>query len=164
MSRAIVNRIEVPNTAGCFLLGRRVQNLPFMGGEPNFRVPWIVRQNSDLAYAGLLYAVGGRSLTWGGWSPELLHAGLNVNDEMTAWPPAVIADLQAQYFFEAGEQIGTNATNDFIYGPLHERLRQILFAGLGAAPPGGPLAALPLAQLPNSPVARLSAAQRTSAY
>jgi hypothetical protein len=77
-----------------------------------------------------------------------------LNDEMTAWPAAAIADLQARYFFEAGEQIGANATNDFVYGPLHERLRQVLFAGLGAAPVGAPIAALPLASLPDSPVVR----------
>src|SRR5215213_1689563 len=85
---------------GPFVLPEHVQNLPFMGGEPNFRVPWVVSQGSDLGYPGLIYAVGGRSLTWGGWSPELLHDA--ANDEMTGWPPAAMADLQAQYFLDAG--------------------------------------------------------------
>jgi choline dehydrogenase-like flavoprotein len=147
---------------GPFVLPEHVQNLPFMGGEPAMRVPWVVRPGSDLGYgnAGLLYAVGGRSMTWGGWSPELLHdeppgadelvvpAG---NDEMLGWPPAVIADLQNQYFYEAGDQIGVNASNDFIYGPLHQALRQMLFAGLGG---GMPAAGIPLAALRNHPGVR----------
>lgn len=150
---------------GPFVLPEHVQNLPFLGGEPNFRVPWVVRQGSDLGYPGLLYAFGGRSLTWGGWSPELLHdeppgadelvapAG---NDEMQGWPPAVIADLQGTYFYDAGDQIGVNATNDFIYGPLHEALREMLFAGITAgAGPGGPFAGLPLAALRNHPAVRV---------
>jgi choline dehydrogenase-like flavoprotein len=138
---------------GPFVLPEHVQNLPFMGADPRLRVPWVVRPGSDLGYAGLLYAVGGRSLTWGGWSPELLHDA--ANDEMQNWPPAAIADLQAQYFLEAGDQIGVNATNDFVYGPLHQALRQMLLAGLGAgAGAGGPFAALPLAGLPDHPVVR----------
>src|SRR3954454_22873132 len=97
---------------GPFVLPEHLQNLPFMGGEPDFRVPWVVRQGSDLGYAGLLYAVGGRSLSWGGWSPELLHdepAGADElvvpdgNDEMTDWPASVIADLQDPYFYDAGD-------------------------------------------------------------
>ena len=150
---------------GPFVLPEHVQNLPFMGGEPNFRVPWVVRPGSDLGYAGLLYAVGGRSLSWGGWSPELLHdepAGADElvvpagNDEMTGWPPSVIADLQDPYFYDAGEQIGVNSTNDFIYGPLHQALRQMLFDGIAKAiVGGGPFAALPLAALRNHPAVRV---------
>jgi choline dehydrogenase-like flavoprotein len=147
---------------GPFVLPEHVQNLPFMGGEPAMRVPWVVRPGSDLGYgfAGLLYAVGGRSMTWGGWSPELLHdepPGADElvvpvgNNEMVGWPPAVIADLQNRYFYEAGDQIGVNATNDFIYGPLHQALRQMLFAGLGG---GVPAAAIPLAALRNHPAVR----------
>jgi hypothetical protein len=150
---------------GPFVLPEHVQNLPFMGGEPNFRVPWVVRPGSDLGYAGLLCALGGRSLSCGGWSPELLHdepAGADEfvvpagNDEMTGWPPSVIADLQDPYFYDAGEQIGVNSTNDFIYGPLHQALRQTLFDGIAkAVAGGGPFAALPLAALRNHPAVRV---------
>src|SRR6266567_1928290 len=45
---------------GPFVLPEHVQNLPFMGGDPGLRVPWVVRQGSDLGYAGLMYALGGR--------------------------------------------------------------------------------------------------------
>jgi choline dehydrogenase-like flavoprotein len=150
---------------GPFVLPEHVQNLPFLGGEPGLRVPWVVRQGSDLGYAGLIYAVGGRSLTWGGWSPELLRdepAGADEsvvpggNDEMTGWPPAVAADLQDPYFYDAGDQIGVNATNDFVYGPLHQALRQMLFDGITAGSgAGGPFASLPLAALRNHPVVRV---------
>ena len=102
---------------GPFVLPEHVQNLPFMGADPGFSVPWVVRPGSDLGYAGLMYAVGGRSIAWGGWSPGLLHdepAGADEavvpggNDEMTGWPAAAIADLQGQYFYDAGEQIGAD--------------------------------------------------------
>ena len=67
--------------AGPFVLPEHVQNLPFMGGAPDLRVPWV--NHPALNYSGLIFAVGGRSLTWGGWSPELL------DEEMAAWPPTV---------------------------------------------------------------------------
>ncbi|MFA1626964.1 family 16 glycoside hydrolase [Rhizobium mongolense] len=133
---------------GPFVLPEHVQNLPFMGADPGYRVPWVVRQGSDLNYAGLLYAIGGRSLTWGGWSPELLHDAHN--DEMVGWPASVIADLQAKYFHDAGEQIGVNSTNDYVYGPLHSALRQQLLSN----GPGGVFAALPLAELLDHAVVR----------
>jgi choline dehydrogenase-like flavoprotein len=146
---------------GPFVLPEHVQNLPFLGGDPAFTVPWVVRPGSDLGYAGLQYAVGGRSLSWGGWSPELLHdepggadEGVTPqgNDEMAAWPATVVADLQDRYFYDAGEQIGVNATNDFIYGPLHQALRQMLFDAVSAG--GPPFASLPLTALRNHPIVR----------
>lgn len=138
---------------GPFVLPEHVQNLPFMGGAPNMRVPWVVRAGSDFGYAGLIYAVGGRSLTWGGWSPELLH-DLS-NDEMTDWPAPAIADLQGQYFHDAGEQIGVNSTNDFVHGPLHHALRKMLFAGITAGSgAGGAFSSLTLDQLPDHAVVR----------
>src|SRR5262245_41216541 len=63
---------------GPFVLPEHVQNLPFMGGDPGFRVPWV--SSTAFGFSGLLYAIGGRSLTWGGWSPEPLHDANN--DEM----------------------------------------------------------------------------------
>ncbi len=43
---------------GPFVLPEHIQNLPFMVGVPDMRVPWVVRPQSDLGFAGLLYAVG----------------------------------------------------------------------------------------------------------
>ena len=112
--------------AGPFVLPEHVQNMPFMGGAPDMRVPWV--NHPALNYAGLIFAIGGRSLTWGGWSPELLDV------ELADWPPATRTALaRASYFAEASRQIGVKETNDFIYGPLHTALRKQLHAGLKMA-------------------------------
>ena len=111
--------------AGPFVLPEHVQNMPFMGGAPDLRVPWV--NHPALNYPGLIFAVGGRSLTWGGWSPELL------DEELTAWPAAARAELRARYFAEASREIGVKETNDFIYGPLHTALRKQLDDGLNIA-------------------------------
>ena len=111
--------------AGPFVLPEHVQNMPFMGGAPDMRVPWV--NHPALNYLGLIFAIGGRSLTWGGWSPELLDV------ELTNWPAAARAELHARYFGEASRQIGVKETNDFIYGPLHTALRKQLDDGLNTA-------------------------------
>src|SRR5215208_4428069 len=71
--------------AGPFVLPEHVQNMPFMGGAPDPRAPWV--NHPALNYSGLIFAIGGRSLTWGGWSPELLQS------ETTAWPAAALTAL-----------------------------------------------------------------------
>lgn len=113
--------------AGPFVLPEHVQNMPYMGGAPDMRVPWA--NHPALNYQGLIFAIGGRSLTWGGWSPELLDV------ELPAWPAATRAALRgvpptAGYFASASRQIGVHETNDFIYGPLHTALRRQLHDGL----------------------------------
>jgi hypothetical protein len=110
--------------AGPFVLPEHVQNMPFMGGTPDLRAPWV--NHPALKYPGLIFAIGGRSLMWGGWSPELLDV------ELTNWPAAARAELRARYFGEASRQIGVKETNDFIYGPLHTALRKQLDDGLNA--------------------------------
>jgi hypothetical protein len=111
--------------AGPFVLPEHVQNMPFMGGAPNLRVPWV--NHPALNYSGLIFAVGGRSLTWGGWSPELLDL------ELASWPTTARDALRTEFFAEASRQIGVKQTNDFIYGPLHMALRKQLHAGLKSA-------------------------------
>ena len=116
--------------AGPFVLPEHVQNMPFLGGAPDLRVPWV--NHPALNYSGLIFAIGGRSLTWGGWSPELL------DEEMTAWPPTTrngtaSTIAHAGYFAQSSRQIGVKETNDFIYGPLHTALRKQLHAGLKVA-------------------------------
>ena len=108
--------------AGPFVLPEHAQNLPFGGGAPDLRVPWL--NHPSLSYSGLIFAIGGRSLTWGGWSPELL------DEEMAAWPATTKTALRTRYFGESSKQIGVKETNDFIYGPLHVALRKQLYAGL----------------------------------
>jgi hypothetical protein len=141
--------------AGPFVLPEHWQNLPFMGGAPDMRRPWVADTAQFLAngrkplnYPGLIYAVGGRSLSWGGWSPQLLDA------EMRDWPPAIVNDLKTRYFKESSDQIGVDETNDFIYGRLHLGLRKQLFDGLKAK--GTAIGAVPFAQLPDHPVIQYS--------
>src|SRR5438132_2996908 len=124
--------------------------MPCLDGLLSFRKPWVNDPALDavLQFRGLLYAIGGRSLTWGGWGPEPLHD--NQNDELVDWPNASITDLQGRYFLRAAEDIGVGATNDFIYGPLHEGLRRQLLDGLRAGVPPG----LILADLPDHPIVR----------
>src|SRR5438270_478667 len=71
--------------SGPFTLPEHVQNMPFQGGTPDFRAPW--DSHPGLGYAGLMFTVGGRSLAWGGWSPQLLAA------EFKNWPDPVVAAL-----------------------------------------------------------------------
>jgi hypothetical protein len=137
--------------AGPFVLPEHVQNLPFQGGDPPMRAPWV--NHRDLDYKGLLYAIGGRSLTWGGWSPELLES------ETATWPASVNADLRANpfpngkpgYFQQASIQIGVKETNDFIYGPLHTALRKQLHTGLKT--PGNETG-FTFSELPKHPAVR----------
>jgi choline dehydrogenase-like flavoprotein len=129
--------------AGPFVLPEHVQNMPFMGGTPDFRVPWV--NHPALNYAGLLFAIGGRSLMWGGWSPEPLDS------ELTSWPAAARAELHARYFGEASRLIGVKDTNDFIYGRLHTALRKQLRDGL-KLPANG--TGFSFAQLPEHPAVR----------
>ncbi|HEX7183971.1 MAG TPA: family 16 glycoside hydrolase [Thermoanaerobaculia bacterium] len=142
--------------AGLLAVPEHVQNLPVVGlGVPGatsiadlrtagqdgqarmefWGLPW----HSPTRFTGLAYCLGGRSIYFGGWSPRLLAA------ETETWPEAVMDDLDARYLAEAAEQIGTNKTNDFIFGPLHSALRQQLLDGLQAGDVPG---AVPLAELP----------------
>ena len=141
--------------AGPFVLPEHWQNLPFMGGVPDMRRPWVADTAQSLAsgrkrlnYPGLIYAVGGRSLSWGGWSPQLLDA------ETRDWPAAVVNDLKTRYFKESSDQIGVDETNDFIYGRLHVGLRKQLHDGLTAK--GIKIGAVPFPELPDHPVIQYS--------
>src|SRR5262249_55543713 len=63
--------------AGPYVLPEHVQNIPMVApvnGAPDMRVPWV--NHPALNYAGLLFAIGGRSLTWGGWAPGRLRLQL----------------------------------------------------------------------------------------
>ena len=146
--------------AGPFVLPEHVQNLPSLGLVPPgpttiavlkgmtpqqqrdwSREVWGLAWHSSTPFPGLAYAIGGRSLYWGGWSPQLLNTEMPAN----RWPAVAISDLNNRYFSEASEQIGTNTTNDFISGKMHEALRKQLFDGIQA---NAVTDAIPLAQLP----------------
>lgn len=126
--------------AGQYVLPEHVQNLPMIDlgvpgptmndpGSPRNEVwglPW--RTNVPGGFPGLAYAVAGRSLYFGGWSPRLLDAEMPTN----LWPQAVMNDLKNQYFDDAAEEIGVDSTNDFIYGDMHQALRRQLFEAIQA--------------------------------
>jgi len=143
--------------AGLFTVPEHVQNTGIQGfadpatpfflnenapqPEPPRNEVWGLPWKSATAFKGLAYAVGGRSVYWGGWSPRLLDA------EMTGWPGPTVADLTTRYFGESSQQIGVDDTNDFIFGELQNALRRRLFDQLGTI-----ATAIPLSQLPPSPV------------
>lgn len=128
--------------AGPFVLPEHVQNMPFMGGAPDLRTPWV--NHPSLNYSGLIFSVGGRSLTWGGWSPELL------DEEMATWPATTKIALRGKYFSESSAQISVKSTNDFIYGPLHTALRKQLYNKLKTGSTSG----FTLAELMEHPAVR----------
>jgi choline dehydrogenase-like flavoprotein len=140
--------------AGPFVFPEHAQNLPNIGvvapppvtvdpGVPRAEVwglPW--RTDVSGGFPGLAYCIGGRSVFFGGWSPQLLDA------EMPApqWPVQVVQDLNNRYFHEAAVQIGVDETNDFVFGEMHLALRAMLAAGLNTVS-----TAIPLTQLPAPP-------------
>lgn len=144
--------------AGPFLFTEHVQNLPTIGlvapgpttvdpGVPRAEVwglPW--RTDVPQGFPGLAYCIGGRSVFFGGWSPELLDAEMPAN----VWPSQVVQDLKNKYFAQAAEQIGVDQTNDFVFGAMHEGLRQLLFSGIGTVADAIPLAQLPPPRWPVS--------------
>jgi hypothetical protein len=145
--------------AGRLVLVEHVQNLPLLGlnvpgpttVDPGvaraevWGLPW--RTDVPRGFPGLAYCVGGRSVYFGGWSPQLL-----ASEMPSAWPAAVVADVNGPlpggadgYFRQAAEQIGTTTTNDFIFGALHIALRAQLKQGIDN---NDVTDAIPLAQLP----------------
>jgi choline dehydrogenase-like flavoprotein len=166
--QAQVHRILVLES-GPLALPEHVQNMPLQGlgvppattiaqlrsqgldGQPRAEV-WGLAWHSSTPFPGLAYCLAGRSLYFGGWSPQLL------NDEMptaanapSPWPQAVVNDLNNRYFAESAAQIGTEETNDFIFGPLQNALRQALYDGITN---GAITEAIPLGNLPDHPVLR----------
>ena len=140
--------------AGPFALPEHVQNLPMLDppGEV-WGLPW--NTNVPGGFPGLAFCTAGRSVFWGGWSPQLLDTAQDSEMPRDRWPdtPAntLVTDLNTRYFQEASDQIGVTDTNDFINGNLQNALRQILAAGLNA---GQVTTAIDLGALPDHPAVR----------
>ncbi len=139
--------------AGSYVLPEHVQNLPFLafagmnppapssiaelraeghfGADTPRNQVWGLPWHSALQFPGLAYCLGGRSLFWGGWSPQPLPSETPTSGPgRNHWPANVVADLNNRYFHEAGEQTGVTQRNDFIRGDLHAMLRKLLFNGI----------------------------------
>ena len=135
--------------AGPLVLPEHVQNLPPSYSPPGkgnpgtvWGQPW--QSDSPMSwnqnFPGLAFCVGGRSCFWGGWSPYFIAT--EVTDP--PWPGEVVTDLTTavlpavnpteSYLDQAARLIGTNVTNDFVSGPLHDALRQHLFDAIQARP------------------------------
>ena len=126
--------------AGRHSLPEHFQNLPLQRQPTEmWGLPW--EHNVPGGFPGLAYTLGGRSLFFGGWSPRLLDEEM----PLAKWPATVVTALKQKYFDEAARQIGTDASNDFIQGELHDALRKLLATGIKN---GKVRYAIPLNQLP----------------
>jgi choline dehydrogenase-like flavoprotein len=131
--------------AGPLAFPEHVQNLPSDLSPPGKGNPGTVwgqpwdsdsPQNFNRDFPGLAFCIGGRSVFWGGWSPYFIDSEL----ADPSWPANVKKDLTQKvlppqspvesYLDAAARQIGTDTTNDFVFGPLHEAMRQRLFEAL----------------------------------
>lgn len=132
--------------AGPMVLPEHVQNLPVLGNVESLvtQLPW--RADERLAFAGLRVMLGGRSVFFGGWSPQPLDDNRRTEMPRTRWPAGVVQELKDTYFPAAAAQLAVDDTNDFIWGELHEVLRQRLAAGIdgGKVPDAIPLDELQL--------------------
>jgi hypothetical protein len=155
--------------AGPFIIPEHTQNLPVLGlavpaptsiaelraegqdNQPRQEV-WGLAWHSSVRFPGLAYCVGGRSVYWGGWSPQLLNSEMAAGGAGTSpWPQAVVDDLNNRYFAESNEQIGSDVSNYYIFGTLQNALRQLLLDGVSA---GKVTDSIPLANLPDHPGVR----------
>src|SRR5262245_62153981 len=117
--------------AGPLLVSEHVQNLARIGlsaagaavvpdsaSDPGTQaLVWGIPWRSRVAFPGIAYCVGGRSLYWGGWAPRLTGADLG------NWPPETAAYLQSASgtgdAYEATErETGVFDKTDYISGPL----------------------------------------------
>jgi choline dehydrogenase-like flavoprotein len=113
--------------AGAFFLPTHVNNLP-LGGMPDDVVwarpwtgepPFVTNQNKR----ALAFCVGGRSLFWAGWAPELMP------DDLKKWPEDVRNFLTSSEGYDyTATEIGSNQRTDFIaktdtYKKLDKALR-----------------------------------------
>src|SRR5215203_902853 len=128
--------------AGALALQEHVQNLPpdfSPPGKGNPGTVWGQPWESDSPmsfnqnFPGLAFCIGGRSVFWGGWSPYFIESEVAGAE----WPASVRKDLTTpvlppqkpveSYLDQAARLLGTNVTNDFVSGPLHEVLRDHFF-------------------------------------
>ncbi|WP_046867838.1 hypothetical protein [Microvirga massiliensis] len=140
---------DPPPKPGCPLPTTRQALIQSGQDREAFLEAWGLPWNSQEPFGGLAYCLGGRSLYWGGWSPESLDTemptvpGGSITAQ-TLWPTTVVEDLRARFFIEAAEQTGVTVANDFINGVLHDHYRQAVYnLHTGGIPNAVPLNELP---------------------
>lgn len=123
--------------AGDFLLPTHVQNLPRIGlGAPaeqkvavNAQDPgtqnlvWGHPWRSNQEFPGLAYCIGGRSLFWGGWSPQLTAADLGPRPVGEAEWPAEVRNYLIANYRDVEIETGVWPTADYISGTLFDQLK-----------------------------------------
>jgi choline dehydrogenase-like flavoprotein len=123
--------------AGPLLVTEHVQNLTRIGlnaagpvandpGVPRERV-WGLPWRSNAPFTGLAYAVGGRSLYWGGWAPRLTPA------DLANWPQETAKYLE-QTYRDVEVEIGAYPTTDYIHGALQKEIKRILDSARPSVP------------------------------
>jgi choline dehydrogenase-like flavoprotein len=126
---------------------QQLSSIGLGGTQPlmeNWGLPW----NSNVAFGGLAYCLGGRSLYWGGWSPQYLATEMHVTPigaitAQTLWPAAVVQDLEQRYFEEAAAATGVTTSHDFVNGALQAYYGGKLSNVYGNLPTTVPLSELP---------------------
>ena len=123
--------------AGPYLVSEHVQNLARIGlnAAGAARVPrnqddpgtrqrvWGIPWRSQVAFPGLAYCVGGRSLYWGGWAPRLTP------EDLSNWPEGVATSLQSatkrnDEYERTERETGVYDKTDYITGALYEELKE----------------------------------------
>src|SRR2546425_2811362 len=141
--------------AGSFLIAEHVQSLSRIGlnaagsitsdpGVPRERV-WGLPWRSNVAFPGLAYCVGGRSLYWGGWSPKLTDADLK------NWPAELRTYLKTNYN-DTEKETGVDPATDFISGDLYDALKKAMDAAATKVPTVDGVEVAPLAVQAAGPV------------
>ncbi|SCK27585.1 Choline dehydrogenase [Variovorax sp. HW608] len=133
--------------AGSLLVTEHVQNLSRIGlnaaapvsviqnvDDPGTReLVWGTPWRSMVAFPGLAYCPGGRSLYWGGWSPRLTDA------DLANWPQPVATQLQSpthsgDAYERVEKETGVFDKTDYISGPLFDALKKkFMSAAAGVA-------------------------------
>lgn len=125
--------------AGSFLVSEHVQNLARIGlNVPSGILPandpgvarnlvWGLPWRGDTEFPGLAYCVGGKSLYWGGWCPQLTAVDLQ------KWPTSTAAYLAAEYTTLENE-IGVIPTSEFINGILNDAMHDELVHAAAVTP------------------------------
>lgn len=154
--------------AGSFLVSEHVQNLSRIGlnaagaiqvasngQDPGTRErvwgsPW----RSQVAFPGLAYCLGGRSLYWGGWAPRLTAA------DLAQWPGEIAGFLQSASgtgdAYEVTEkETGVFDKTDYISGALYKELDKRCKAVMGSVPTVDAIEEAPLAVQGAAPASGL---------